>query len=65
MAKPAPKDQPMHVVKEPEWVVAMHTHYQKTGVYRAKDLDRVLGDPRKQVSGDPADYSLASKLGPK
>ena len=46
---------------EPEWVVSMHAHYQKTGLFRTQDLDRVLGDPRKQVSGRPSDFALASK----
>jgi hypothetical protein len=37
--------------KTPEWVVDMHDYHQKTGLYRAEDLDRVLGDPRDQVGG--------------
>ena len=45
---------------EPEWVTSMHEHYRRTGVFRAEDLDRVLGDPRKQVSGEaPTDLALA------
>ena len=47
---------------EPEWVTLMHAHYQKTGLFRTKDLDRVLGDPRKQVTGAAADFALASRL---
>jgi hypothetical protein len=31
-------------------------HYQRTGLYRATDLNRVLGDPRKQVSGETSDF---------
>jgi hypothetical protein len=38
----------------PEWVVSMHDYHQKTGLYRAEDLNRVLGDPRTQVQGDVA-----------
>jgi hypothetical protein len=38
--------------RESEWVTSMHEHYQQTGSYRTGDLDRVLGDPRKQVSGE-------------
>jgi nicotinamidase-related amidase len=37
---------------DPEWVASMHDHYQRTGAFRAQDLDRVLGDPRKEVSGE-------------
>lgn len=43
----------------PEWVINMHEHYRQTGSYRAGDLDRVLGDPRKQVSGDVPTELLA------
>jgi hypothetical protein len=37
-----------------DWVVSMHDYHQKTGLYRAEDLNRVLGDPRTQVQGDVA-----------
>jgi hypothetical protein len=37
----------------------MHDYYQQTGLYRARDLNRVLGDPREQVVGEPTDV-LAS-----
>jgi hypothetical protein len=36
----------------PEWVVSMHEYHSRTGLYRAEDLDRVLGDPREQVGGE-------------
>jgi hypothetical protein len=36
----------------PAWVVSMHEYHSRTGLYRAEDLDRVLGDPREQVSGE-------------
>lgn len=35
-----------------KWVVEMHEHYAKTGVYRPEDLERVFGDPTKGVSMD-------------
>jgi hypothetical protein len=38
--------------RESEWVTSMHEYYMQTGSYRTGDLDRVLGDPRKQVSGE-------------
>lgn len=48
---------------EPEWVSSMHSYYQKTGLYRTHDLDRVLGDPRQQVSGTVStEFDLASRL---
>jgi hypothetical protein len=31
------------------WVAEMHRHFQRTGAYRADDLQRVLGDPRDGV----------------
>ena len=34
----------------PQWVRDMHEHVDKTGEYRARDLERVLGDPRKSVT---------------
>lgn len=34
---------------EPEWVKTMHAHFVATGEYRAVDLQRVLGDPRKGI----------------
>jgi hypothetical protein len=33
----------------PEWVESMQAHFQQTGYYRAKDLNRLLGDPRVSV----------------
>jgi hypothetical protein len=36
----------------PEWVESMYEYHSRTGLYRAEDLDRVLGDPREQVSGE-------------
>jgi hypothetical protein len=37
----------------PDWVVRMHQYHSQTGLYSAEDLNRVLGDPREQVSGEP------------
>jgi hypothetical protein len=34
-----------------EWVAKMHTFHEETGLYRAEDLNRVLGDPRTQIVG--------------
>lgn len=45
----------------PEWVRQMIDHYRRTGGYRAKDLQRLLGDPTKGVEVGP-DASLASCL---
>jgi hypothetical protein len=40
----------------------MHEYHRKTGLYRADDLNRVLGDPRDQVSSPPVeDFALASR----
>jgi hypothetical protein len=62
-AKPETEAQTATTSGESEWVSSMHTHYQKTGLYRTRDLDRVLGDPRKQVSGEvSSEISLASRL---
>ncbi len=48
---------------DPEWVISMHKYYGQTGSYRTSDLDRVLGDPRKQVSGEtPIDFEVACRL---
>jgi hypothetical protein len=33
----------------PEWQSEMHTHFQKTGAVRAKDIIRVLGNPLESV----------------
>jgi hypothetical protein len=38
---------------EPEWVREMKEHYAKTGTYRAEDVRRVLGDPRRGVEMSP------------
>jgi hypothetical protein len=35
-----------------EWVRDMQEHFSKTGSYRAEDLQRVLGDPRKGVGAE-------------
>lgn len=45
--------------KTPEWIRAMHAHYNETGTYRAVDVQRVLGDPRKSVEG-PVSSELAA-----
>jgi hypothetical protein len=39
---PAPVEQPAS-----SWLDEMHLHFQRTGAYRADDLQRVLGDPRE------------------
>jgi hypothetical protein len=54
MAKKRPETQPEKICmptnqQPPEWVTEMHEHYQKTGAFRAADLERVLGDPRDAV----------------
>jgi hypothetical protein len=60
--KPTPAS-PQPKGADPEWVVSMHRHYQRTGVYRAEDLNRVLGDPREQVSGETTDdITLACRV---
>lgn len=43
----------------PKWVKDMHAHYNETGSYRAEDVQRVLGDPRKSV-GAPTSEQLAA-----
>jgi hypothetical protein len=44
------KEKPMSIEqREPGWVTEMHEHFQKTGAFRADDLERVLGDPREAV----------------
>jgi hypothetical protein len=45
----------------PDWVRQMIDHYQRTGGYRARDLQRLLGDPTQGVEVGP-DASLASCL---
>jgi hypothetical protein len=58
-----PPNEPQAVtVVEPKWVTSMHDHYQRTGLFRAADLDRVLGDPRKQVSGETLPDVVACRL---
>lgn len=47
-------------VKTPEWVRAMHAHFNETGTYRAEDIQRVLGDPRKSVEGPVSDQLAAA-----
>jgi hypothetical protein len=49
-----PKVAPQSGSMAKDWVASMHDYHQKTGLYRAEDLNRVLGDPRKQVQGDVA-----------
>jgi len=34
---------------QPQWVTEMREHYRKHGWYRAADIIRLLGDPRKRV----------------
>ena len=38
---------------EASWIRDMRAHYAKTGTYRARDLRRLLGDPRKRVTMGP------------
>lgn len=38
---------------EAPWVTEMKLYYQKHGYYRAKDLLRLLGDPRESVTVKP------------
>lgn len=47
----------------PGWVLDMYRHYSRTGFYRAKDLDRVLGDPRVGLEGESSVvHQFAAKL---
>ncbi len=46
--------------KTPEWVRAMHAHHNETGTYRAADIQRVLGDPRKSVEGPVSSELVAA-----
>ena len=49
-------------MRESEWVTSMHEYYLQTGAYRTSDLDRVLGDPRKQVGGEaPTELVVACR----
>jgi hypothetical protein len=41
-------------VDAPEWIVKMRAYREATGLYRAEDLNRGLGDPRIQVRGESA-----------
>ena len=43
---------------EPEWVRKMKQHYAKTGTFRAEDLRRLLGDPKRGFEVSSSD-SLA------
>ena len=42
---------------DPQWVRDMHRHVDKTGEYRARDLERLLGDPRKSVAMPCTDFA--------
>ena len=46
LASNAPLEQ---AVGTPEWVMRMRAHFQQTGFYRADDVRRLLGDPRRHV----------------
>jgi hypothetical protein len=47
-------------IQESNWVSSMHEYHRRTGLYRADDPNRVLGDPRDQVSGPSVeDFALA------
>jgi hypothetical protein len=54
-----PQGQPPSRPDEPQWVSNMHAHYAKTGQYRSEDLQRVLGDPRLQISPRQGTSDLA------
>ena len=52
MAKTRSKQTPIlnqQTLSDPQWITEMRDHFQKTGIYRAEDLQRVLGDPRDSV----------------
>ncbi len=49
-----------HEYRSPEWITDMHEYYQQTGLYRARDLNRILGDPREQVVGTATDGFLVA-----
>ena len=56
---------PLSVPPQPEtrsleWVSEMRDYYRRTGLYRAADLNRVLGNPREQIVGEPADDLLVA-----
>jgi hypothetical protein len=51
---------PQPEARSPEWVSEMREYYRRTGLYRAGDLNRVLGDPREQIVGTPADDLLVA-----
>jgi|RhiMetdeSRZDD1v2_1073273.scaffolds.fasta_scaffold4411388_1 hypothetical protein len=53
-----PPPPPQHQV--PTWVAEMQDYYRRTGLYRARDLNRVLGDPRTQIVGEPAEGLLVA-----
>ena len=40
---------------ESKWVEEMHGHFRQNGLYRAQDLQRVLGDPREHVTLQTSD----------
>ena len=46
----------------PKWILEMHNHYRATGVYRALDLRRILGDPRDVVQIVPESNPLGRLL---
>ncbi len=48
---------------EPDWIKSMREHYVRTGFYRAQDVQRLLGDPRKSFQGRPLDdLAMASRI---
>jgi len=56
--KAAPAEQPAS-----GWLTEMHRHFQRTGAYRADDLQRVLGDPREGVEVEATtDFQFGSFL---
>jgi hypothetical protein len=58
--QPVPQPAPSSEQRAPEWVKSMHEYYHQTGLYRAGDLNRVLGDPRDQLIGEPNDGLLVA-----
>ncbi|HET8921209.1 MAG TPA: hypothetical protein VFN27_16235 [Xanthobacteraceae bacterium] len=55
-----PPSLPESEYQSPDWLTKMRDYYGQTGLYRARDLNRVLGDPRDQVVGKPADGLLVA-----
>jgi hypothetical protein len=48
--------------QSPRWVEDMHAHFARTGQYRPKDLERVLGDQRTTVESPQKHEPAAGNL---